>query len=169
MVGLVTNLLLFWYKKNCLFLEFRRTKQMSSLFEDVSSCQKKYKTLHCIKKTTVYENRTHRILFISVWIRVCFEFQALRKKTRYNSFFSDIHSKVLRSVRITFFVLHLSFFWLLFFCIVAKLFWADSKINDAKFNQNKKHYLDVTPKRLLIPNCLFFVSSNSVLQFFSFY
>jgi len=132
--------------------------------------KKKYKTLHCIKKTTVYENRTHRILFISVWIRVCFEFQALRKKTRYNSFFSDIHSKVLRSVRITFFLSYtLVFSDCCFSALLLNFFWADSKINDAKFNQNKKHYLDVTPKRLLIPNCLFFVSSNSVLQFFSFY
>jgi hypothetical protein len=48
------------------------------------------------------------ILFLSVWIRVCF--QALRKKLDITQFFSDIHSKVLRSVRITFFVLHLSFF-----------------------------------------------------------
>merc|ERR1712203_1071143 len=95
----------------------KRTASFSN-FEEQNKCQacskmslavkKKYKTLHCIKKTTVYENRTHRILFLSVWIRVCF--QALRKKLDITQFFSDIHSKVLRSVRITFFVLHLSFF-----------------------------------------------------------
>ena len=73
-------------------------------------------------------------------------------------FFSDIHSKVLRSVRITFFLSYtLVFSDCCFSALLLKFFWADSKINDAKFNQNKKHYLDVTPKKqLLIPNCCLF-------------
>ena len=133
---------------------------MSSLFEDVSSCQKKIQDTALYKENNSLwkQNAQNFVFSFCFWFVYALIFKHCEKKTRCNSiFFSDIHSKVLRSVRITFFVLHLKFFSdCCFSALLLNFFWADSKINDAKFNQNKKHYLDVTPKRLLIPNCLFF-------------
>merc|ERR1712037_653108 len=98
------------------YFDIKRTASFSN-FKEQNKCQacskmslavkKKYKTLHCIKKTTVYENRTHRILVFLFEFVYALNFKHYEKKVDDNSIFlSDIHSKVLIRVRITFFVLH---------------------------------------------------------------
>ena len=89
MVGLVTNLLLFWYKKNCLFLEFRRTKQMSSLFEDVSSCQKKIQDTALYKENNSLwkQNAQNFVFSFCFWFVYALIFKHCGKKTRCNSIF----------------------------------------------------------------------------------